>query len=202
MDLEKKPGERWDRLENEPRRAFEAFQIYLSLPSGGRTVVEAYRRHVDNPQATKVSDTWARWSNDFTWCLRAEAFDNYLARLRREAFEQEIKETAKREVREAETTRFRYSELLTRSYEESLLYIESGDFLSQMRPRDVVSVMRVFLEATTRFGESLQQENEIADWTEEEQREFDKPLEEIEAGDQDRDSKKSEEGEESEDGQT
>ena len=50
MDTEKKK-ELWDRLENEPERAYRAFESYRSLPSGERTLIAAYRRHVGNPNA-------------------------------------------------------------------------------------------------------------------------------------------------------
>jgi hypothetical protein len=34
-----------------------AFEPYLSLPSAERTLLEAYRNHVGNPEAIKPSDT-------------------------------------------------------------------------------------------------------------------------------------------------
>jgi hypothetical protein len=43
MDIQKR--ELWDRLENEPERAYRAFECFLGLPSGERTLLEAYRRH-------------------------------------------------------------------------------------------------------------------------------------------------------------
>ncbi len=85
MDTEKS-NELWNRLENEPERAYRAFQAFLSLPNTDRTVVEAYRSHVGNP-AAKTSDTWVRWSNDFAWRERAAAYDDHLASVRREAYE-------------------------------------------------------------------------------------------------------------------
>src|SRR5688572_28341234 len=69
MDTEKR--ELWDRLENEPERAYRAFESYLALPSGERTLLEAYRRHVGNPHAVKPSDTWSGWSRQFAWRERA-----------------------------------------------------------------------------------------------------------------------------------
>ena len=57
MDIQKK--ELWDRLENEPERAFQAFESFLSLPSGERTLLRAYKQHVGNPDAVKPSDTWS-----------------------------------------------------------------------------------------------------------------------------------------------
>jgi hypothetical protein len=52
MDTEKKK-ELWVRLENEPERAYRAFESYRSLPRGERTLIEAYRQHVGNPHAAK-----------------------------------------------------------------------------------------------------------------------------------------------------
>ena len=63
METEKK--ELWNRLENEPERAYLAFECFLSLPSGERTLLEAHRQHVGNPEAVKPSDTWSRWSSQF-----------------------------------------------------------------------------------------------------------------------------------------
>src|SRR5215211_1665056 len=51
MDTEKR--ELWDRLTTESERAYRAFECFLSLPSGERTLLEAYRRHVGNPDAVK-----------------------------------------------------------------------------------------------------------------------------------------------------
>jgi hypothetical protein len=94
----------WDRLENEPERAYRAFECFLSLPSGERTLLRAYRQHVGNPDAVKPSDTWSGWSNTFAWRERAAAYDDHLARLRREAYERAIEEEAERQAREVEKT--------------------------------------------------------------------------------------------------
>src|SRR5215210_1557944 len=113
MDTEKR--ELWNRLENEPDRAYRAFECFLSLPSGERTLQEAYRRHVGNPDARKVSDTWSGWSNAFAWRERAAAYDDHLVRLRREAYEKAIEEEAGRQAREVEKARGRTNELLALS---------------------------------------------------------------------------------------
>jgi hypothetical protein len=84
METEKK--ELWNRLENEPERAYLAFECFLSLPSGEKTLLEAHRQHVGNPEAVKPSDTWSRWSSQFAWRERAAAYDDHLASLRREAY--------------------------------------------------------------------------------------------------------------------
>src|SRR5215218_7679432 len=98
--------ELWDRLENEPERAHRAFESFLSLPSGDRTLLGAYRRHVGNPDAVKPSDTWSGWSSTFAWRERAAAYDDHLACLRREAYEKAIEEEAARQAREVEKARY------------------------------------------------------------------------------------------------
>ena len=88
----KRSKELWDRLDNEPERAYRAFESYLSLPSDDRTLVEAYRAHVGDPEALKPSDTWARWSSEFAWRERAAAYDDHIAHVRREAYERVTEE--------------------------------------------------------------------------------------------------------------
>src|SRR5829696_10516569 len=98
MDIQKR--EVWDRLKNEPERAYRAFESFLSLPSGERTLLEAYRQHVDNPAVIKPSDTYSGWSRRFAWRERAAAYDDHLASLRRNAYEKVIEEEASRQARE------------------------------------------------------------------------------------------------------
>src|SRR5215210_2702238 len=100
MDIQKR--ELWDRLDNEPERAYRAFESFLSLPSGERTLFEAYRRHAGNPDAPKPSDTWSGWCSDYAWRKRAAAYDDHLASMRREAYERAIEEEAGRQAREVE----------------------------------------------------------------------------------------------------
>src|SRR5215208_7117929 len=122
MDTEKR--ELWDRLENEPDRAYRAFECFLSLPSGERTLLEAYRRHVSNPDAAKPSDTWSGWSSSFAWRERAAAYDDHLARLQREAYERAIEEEAARQARDVEKVRGQYNELMTLGYERGVEWLE------------------------------------------------------------------------------
>jgi hypothetical protein len=124
MDTQKR--ELWDRLENEPERAYRAFECFLSLPGSERTLLEAYRRHVGNPGAAKPSDTWSGWSNSFAWRERATAYDDHLASVRREAYEQAVEEEAARQAREVEMARGRYNELMTLGYERAAAWLEDA----------------------------------------------------------------------------
>src|SRR5215204_5322017 len=124
MDIQKR--ELWDRLENEPTRAFHAFESFLALHSGERTLLEAYRRHVGNPDAAKPSDTWSGWSSSFAWRERAAAYDDHLASVRREAYERAVEEEAEKQAREIEKVRGRYNELMTMAYVQAMEWLENA----------------------------------------------------------------------------
>jgi hypothetical protein len=162
MDIQNK--EVWDRLENEPERAFRAFEAYRHLPSAERTLIEAYRQHVGNPDAAKPSDTWSRWSSEFAWRERAAAYDDHLASVRREAHEQVIKEEAARQAREVERTRYRYNELMTVGYMQAMEWLENAQ-RTDLRAQDVLNIMRLHLDAVKAF-EVDREPRDIDDWDE------------------------------------
>jgi hypothetical protein len=181
MDIERKK-ELWDRLENEPERAYRAFESFRNLPSGERTLMEAYRGHVGNPHAPKPSDTWSRWSSEFAWRERAAAYDAHIARLREKSMEKVIQQEAEEQARQAERMRGRFNELMTIAYCETMEYLESEDFVRQMRPQDVINIMKLHFEATQKLGDTnTQSTDSVVDWSEDEQRELDAILDEIDA---------------------
>src|SRR5215217_7612983 len=148
MNIQKK--ELWDRLENEPERAYRAFECFLSLPSGERTLLEAYRQQVGNPDAVKPSDTWSGWCRDFAWRERAAAYDDHLATLRREAYERAVEEEATRQAREVEKARGRSNELLTLGYVRAMEWLENAQ-PSDLRFQDVVSIIRLHMDYLKAF---------------------------------------------------
>ncbi len=178
MDTESK--ELWDRLENEPERAYRAFECYLDLPSGERTILEAYRSHVGNPQAVKSSDTWSRWSSQFAWRERAAAYDDHLASVRRVAYERGVEEEAERQGVLAERNHNRMNELMTLGYEESMRWFEEVG-AQGMRASDVIQIMRVHLDYLKAFGASDESKGE-GDWTEEDDEFVETIVQEMEAG--------------------
>src|SRR5215210_6060341 len=177
MDTEKR--ELWERLENEPVRACRAFESFLSLPSGERTLLEAYRRHVGNPDAAKPSDTWSGWSSTFAWRERAAAYDDHLGSLRREAYERAMEEEAARQARVVEKARYRMNELMTVGYEEAMRWFEEVG-ASGMRASDVIQVTRLHMDYLKAFGVESESSNED-DWTEEDDEFVETILKEIEA---------------------
>src|SRR5215204_3486208 len=148
--METQEKELWDRLENEPERAYRAFESFLSLPSGERTLLEAYRQHVGNPDAAKPSDTWSGWANTFAWRERAAAYDDHLARLRRESYERAIEEEAERQAREVEKVRGRYNELMTMAYDRAMEWLENAQ-PSDFRAQDVMRIIGLHLDYLKAF---------------------------------------------------
>jgi len=177
MDTQKK--ELWDRLENEPERAHRAFESFLSLPSGERTLLGAYRQHVGNPDAVKPSDTWSGWSNSFAWRERAMAYDDHLTRLRRDACERAIEEEAGRQAREVEKARGRANELLTLGYLRAMEWLENAQ-TSDLRFQDVVNIIRLHMDYLKAFGAEAEP-NHDDDWTEEDDADLERIVREIEA---------------------
>jgi len=178
MDTEKSK-ELWDRLHNESERAHRAFQTFLSLPSDDRTVVEAYRGHVGNPEAVKPSDTWFRWSREFAWLERAAAYDDHLVSMRRQAFERGVEGEAERQGALAERNRNRFNELMTVGYEAAMRSLEEMAEEGGMRPAEAIQVTKLHLEAVKAFG--VEQEHREDGWTEEDDAEFADTLKELEA---------------------
>jgi hypothetical protein len=176
--METEKIELWDRLSNESERAYRAFQTFLSLPSNDRTVIEAYRSHVGNPEAAKPSDTWAKWSRDFAWAERASAYDAYLESLRREAYEGAIQDEAARQAREIEKARGRYNELMTLAYVQAAGWLENAQ-PSDFRVQDVMRIIGLHLDYVKAF-ESDRESTGEDDWTEEDEAAAEQILKEIE----------------------
>jgi hypothetical protein len=194
MDTRKR--ELWDRLENEPERAYRAFEVFLHLPDGERTLLAAYREHVGNPDAAKPSDTWSGWSSSFAWRERAAAYDNHLASVRREAYERGLEEEAERQGALAERNRNRFNELMTVGYEAAMRSLEEVVEEGGMRPADAIQITRLHLEAVKAFG--VPEDPKKDDWTEEDDAEFEQITREIEA-DEDEFGDKREDGSDPED---
>jgi len=179
MDIQNK--EVWDRLENEPERAYRGFEAFLSLPGRERTLLEAYRQHVGNPDAMKPSDTWSRWSSQFAWRERAAAFDDHLSSVRREAYERAIEEQAAQQAREVEKTRGRFNELMTVAYMQAMEALEDKDWVrDNLRASDVIRIIGVHMDYLKIFDTEPESTDED-DWSEEDLAAGEQIIKEIEA---------------------
>jgi len=171
--------ELWDRLENEPERAYGAFECFLSLPSSKRTLLEAYRRQVGNPDAAKPSDTWSGWSNTFAWRERAAAYDDHLASLRRDAYERAVEEEVAQQAREVEKVRGRYNELMTLAYVQAAEWLENAQ-PSDLRAQDVMRIIGLHLDYVKAFHVDRESTGED-DWTEEDEAAAEQIVKEVDA---------------------
>jgi hypothetical protein len=171
--------ELWDRLENEPERAYGAFECFLSLPSGKKTLLEAYRRQVGNPDAAKPSDTWSGWSNTFALRERAAAYDDHLASLRRDAYERAVEEEVAQQAREVEKVRGRYNELMTLAYVQAAEWLENAQ-PSDLRAQDVMRIIGLHLDYVKAFHVDRESTGED-DWTEEDEAAAEQIVKEVDA---------------------
>jgi hypothetical protein len=144
--------EMWHRLDNESGRAYEAFKVYMYLPPAERTVVGTWREWTGNPDARREQPFFLRWSHDFGWLERARAHDHHLEVIREQGMEEAIKEEAARQARQVEHVRGRFNELMTMAYERAIEFLEGDDFVKQLRPSDVMNILKIYLETTHKLA--------------------------------------------------
>jgi hypothetical protein len=170
-------------LSNESGRAYEAFKVYMYMSPAERSVVGAWREWTENPEAARPSLFFEEWARDYAWPERARAHDYHLELIRERGMEKVIEEEAAKQARQAERVRGRFNELMALTYERAIEYLEEGEFLEQLRPADVVQILKLHLETVRKLGDT---EPEAAggaavDWSEDEQRELDRIVGEIES---------------------
>jgi hypothetical protein len=181
MDTERSP-EVWDRLSNESGRAYEAFKVYMYMSPAERSLAGAWRLWTGNPEAARPSPFFEGWSREYAWSERARAHDHHVELIRERGMEKAIEEEAAKQARQVERVRGRFYELMAITYERAITYLEDDSFVEQLRPADVVQILRVHLETIQKLGDtSSQAPDSGVDWSEDEQRELDRILDEIDA---------------------
>ena len=182
MERESERKELWHQLDNESDRAHEAFRTFMLLPPAERSVVRAWREWSANPDAKREPPYFAGWARDYAWSDRARAHDHHIEVIRESGMEEAIREEATRQARQVEQVRGRFNELMAITYERAIEYLEDEDFIKQLRPADVVQIMKIHLETTQKLGDmNTQTPDSGVDWSEDEQRELDRILDEIES---------------------
>jgi hypothetical protein len=183
MDTRKSP-EVWDRLSNESGRAYEAFKVYMFMSPAERSLAAAWRFWTQNPEAGRPSPFFEGWAREHAWPERARAHDTHIERVRRRGMEKAIEEEAAKQARQVERVRGRFNELMAITYEKAIEFLEEDDFATQLRPADVVQILKLHLETVHKLGDSepeAEGSSATVDWSEDEQRELDAILDEIEA---------------------
>jgi len=87
-------AEIWERQKNESSKAYAAFCVYRDL--GPERSLEKVRQNLDKPRTRK----WlGEWSVKYNWVERAQAYDDYIERKKREEKENAILEMAERHAK-------------------------------------------------------------------------------------------------------
>ena len=98
--------------------------------------------------------------------------------------EKAIEEAAAQQARQVERARGRFYELMAITYEKAIEYLEEEDFVTQLRPADVMQILKLHLETVHKLGDSEPDAaggSATVDWSEDEQRALDAIVDEIEA---------------------
>jgi antitoxin component of MazEF toxin-antitoxin module len=96
--------------------------------------------------------------------------------------EKVIQQQAEEQARQLERMRGRFNELMANAYERAIEYMEDDSFVEQLRPADVVQILRLHLDTTLKLSEPRSEAHySVVDWSEHEQRELDAILDEIDA---------------------
>jgi hypothetical protein len=185
IDTEESREQLWHRLSSESARAYEAYKVYMYLSPAERTVVGSWRLWSHNTDTKREPPFFRSWYHSYAWSERARPHDHHIELLREEGQEEAIKEEAARQAQKVEKTRARLNELRAMAYERAIECLESDDFVEQLRPSDVRQILNIHLETTQKLGggeTGTPDGATIVDWSEDEQRELDNLLGEIETG--------------------
>jgi hypothetical protein len=182
---DKSRRELWHQIDGrESNRAYSAFRVFMLLPPADRTVIAAWRTWSGNPDARREPPYFYNWARNLAWSERSRARDHHLEVLREAGSEEAIREEATRQARAVEQVRGRFNELMAITYEKAIEYLEEDDFATQLRPADVVQILKLHLETVHKLGDSGTEaagSSATVDWSDDEQRELDAILGKIEA---------------------
>lgn len=98
----------WDRLDDETDKAYSAFCCYRGLDPRNRSMYSAYKLYLSKcntggKPAHRTPTYMTQWSVRYRWVARAIAWDDHLDRERRLAQKEEVREIARRQVRQFAT---------------------------------------------------------------------------------------------------
>jgi hypothetical protein len=122
----------------------------------------------DNPDAKGEPPFFLRWSKSYAWSDRARAHYHHLEVIRESGMEAAIKEEAARQAHQVELARGRFNELMAMAYERAIEYFESNHFVEQLRPADVVQIVKIQLQTMHTLGDSTDAPGGLTavDWSE------------------------------------
>jgi len=100
-------AEIWERQKNENSKAYAAFCIYRDM-GVERSIEKVYEKRSKRGPLSRLKN----WSVKYNWVKRANAYDDYLERKKREKNEKEILEMAERHAKLAKAFQQRIAQAL------------------------------------------------------------------------------------------
>ena len=122
-------------IDGESPRAFECFQAYLKMPTP-RSIEKLCQANINGKKS--VSRTLYRYSSDYHWVERAEAFDKKQAQ---EAFDQLVQKRQE-EVNAFTDIDFEYAQQIQGLVGQKLVALQKADEVDWNELRRVVMVYR------------------------------------------------------------
>jgi hypothetical protein len=114
-----RPKDPWDRRREESETAYHAFECYLSLPPGQRTLKAAYRLHTGNENAAGPSDHFKGLARRHDWEERAAAWDDAKAKARSDGILKGIEKQWEKMATKVEREMLQTFELSEKLYEKA-----------------------------------------------------------------------------------
>ncbi len=166
-----RPKEPWDRRRDEPAKAYSAFEIYLDLPPGQRTLKAAYRLYTGNENAGGPSDHFKGWAKRHDWEERALAYDDAKAKARFEGELAGIEDQWKSLGAQKEKMHAQLMDLAEAAYEKALAIYEQELTRDNYSMAHAVQMSKFTLEVYKLLIELEKVHKEVAEntWTEEDE---------------------------------
>jgi hypothetical protein len=180
-----RPKEPWDRRRDEPAKAYGAFEYYLNLPPGQRTLKAAYRLHTGNENAAGPSDNFKGWARRHDWEERALACDDAKAKARFEGELRGIHDHWAEIAAQKERAHTQVIELTDLAYEKAKEIYERELTRENYSMAHAVQMSKFVLEIYKMLVdlEKLHAHRAENEWTEEDDREIARIIEEMDAQD-------------------
>lgn len=147
-----------------------------------RSLAGAWREWTENPEAVRPSPFFEGWAREHAWSERARAHDTHIDHIRRRGTKEAMEDGAAKLTRQVARVRGRFHELMAITYEKAIDYLEEDDFATQLKPADVVQILKLHRETVHKLAGSETDtpgENATVHWSEDEQRELEAILDEI-----------------------
>jgi len=173
----------WERRPDEEPHQYQAFEIYANLPPGERSLKQAYRLYIDNPDAAGPSDNFKGWAKRHNWKVRATAWDDAKAHARYEGQIRGVEDQWEKIAAARERANDKVIDLVERAYDKACEIYEQELTKDNYSMAHAVQMTKVVFEGfkILQEQEKIYKEAGEGRWTEEDEREMARILDEIDS---------------------